>query len=88
MHPCGTASNLSKFNPVDLALQLLDDSGELTRGKDMTSFRQTKDMLSRALKGSVDSTSIYTSCKARRMTAFCQSITKLLPRPFRTTLPY
>ncbi|GJE87574.1 Sec8 exocyst complex component-specific domain-containing protein [Phanerochaete sordida] len=42
------------FNPVDLALQLIDDSGELAQGKDMTSFRQTKDMLSRALKGSVD----------------------------------
>ncbi|KAL4241814.1 Exocyst complex component Sec8 [Abortiporus biennis] len=39
------------FNPVDLALQLLDDS---SLGKDMDSFRRTKDMLSRALKGSVD----------------------------------
>lgn len=43
-----------KFNPVDLALQLLDDSSQ---GKDMTSFRQTKNMLSKALKGSVDSMS-------------------------------
>lgn len=42
------------FNPVDLALQLIDDSGELASGKDMSSFRQTKDMLSKALKGSVD----------------------------------
>ncbi|KAJ3554644.1 hypothetical protein NM688_g3000 [Phlebia brevispora] len=39
------------FNPVDLALQLLSDS---SLGKDMESFRQTKNMLSRALKGSVD----------------------------------
>ncbi|CDO72995.1 hypothetical protein BN946_scf185007.g49 [Trametes cinnabarina] len=39
------------FNPVDLALQLLDDS---SLGKDMDSFRRTKDMLSQALKGSVD----------------------------------
>ncbi|KAI0347837.1 Sec8 exocyst complex component-specific domain-containing protein [Trametopsis cervina] len=39
------------FNPVDLALQLLDDS---SGGRDMRSFRQTKDMLSKALKGSVD----------------------------------
>ncbi|KAI0801047.1 Sec8 exocyst complex component-specific domain-containing protein [Fomes fomentarius] len=40
------------FNPVDLALQLLDHSSSL--GKDMESFRRTKDMLSRAMKGSVD----------------------------------
>ncbi|KAI9057726.1 hypothetical protein FKP32DRAFT_1607095 [Trametes sanguinea] len=39
------------FNPVDLALQLLDDS---SLGKDMDSFRRTKDMLSQAMKGSVD----------------------------------
>ncbi|PFH54828.1 hypothetical protein AMATHDRAFT_134263 [Amanita thiersii Skay4041] len=39
------------FNCVDLALQLLDESAN---GKDMVSFRQTKDMLSRTLKGSVD----------------------------------
>ncbi|EJD03693.1 uncharacterized protein FOMMEDRAFT_81678 [Fomitiporia mediterranea MF3/22] len=39
------------FNPVDLALQLLDSS---TSGKDVNSFRQTKVMLSKALKGSVD----------------------------------
>ncbi|KAH9948198.1 Sec8 exocyst complex component-specific domain-containing protein [Amylocystis lapponica] len=39
------------FNPVDLALQLLDDS---SLGKDIDSFRQTKNALSRALKGSVD----------------------------------
>ncbi|KAI0715379.1 Sec8 exocyst complex component-specific domain-containing protein [Earliella scabrosa] len=39
------------FNPVDLALQLLDGS---SLGKDMDSFRRTKDMLSRAMKGSVD----------------------------------
>ena len=42
----------SQFNPVDLALQILDDS---SAGKDMGSFRRTKDMLSHALKGSVDS---------------------------------
>ncbi|KAI0080371.1 hypothetical protein K474DRAFT_1590049 [Panus rudis PR-1116 ss-1] len=40
------------FNPVDLALQLLDDSS--SKSKDMDSFRRTADMLSRALKGSVD----------------------------------
>ncbi|KAI0756775.1 Sec8 exocyst complex component-specific domain-containing protein [Daedaleopsis nitida] len=39
------------FNPVDLALQLLDGS---SLGKDMDSFRRTKEMLSRAMKGSVD----------------------------------
>ncbi|KAG5647569.1 hypothetical protein DXG03_008922 [Asterophora parasitica] len=39
------------FNSVDLALQLLDDS---SHGKDMDSFRRTKDMLGKALKGSVD----------------------------------
>ncbi|KAG6911570.1 hypothetical protein DXG01_011872 [Tephrocybe rancida] len=39
------------FNNVDLALQLLDDS---SHGKDMDSFRRTKEMLGRALKGSVD----------------------------------
>ncbi|TDL28204.1 hypothetical protein BD410DRAFT_818641 [Rickenella mellea] len=39
------------FNPVDLALQLLDSSA---KGKRMDSFRRTKDMLSRALQGSVD----------------------------------
>ena len=43
---------LVQFNPVDLALQLLDSS---SAGKDVQSFRQTKEMLSRALKGSVDS---------------------------------
>ncbi|KAF6766580.1 Sec8 exocyst complex component-specific domain-containing protein [Ephemerocybe angulata] len=36
---------------VELALQLLDQS---SLGKDMDSFRNTKQMLSRALKGSVD----------------------------------
>ncbi|KAG6821359.1 hypothetical protein H0H93_014156 [Arthromyces matolae] len=40
------------FNHVDLALQLLDDS---SHGKDMNSFQRTKDMLGKALKGSVDS---------------------------------
>ncbi|KAF5384828.1 hypothetical protein D9615_001370 [Tricholomella constricta] len=39
------------FNNVDLALQLLDDS---SHGKDMDSFRRTKEMLGKALKGSVD----------------------------------
>ncbi|KAH9486575.1 putative exocyst complex component sec8 [Psilocybe cubensis] len=39
------------FNSVDLALQLLDKSA---LGKDMESFRRTKNMLSKALKGSVD----------------------------------
>jgi len=42
----------SQFNPVDLALQILEDS---SAGKDMGSFRRTKLMLSQALKGSVDS---------------------------------
>ncbi|TFK77269.1 hypothetical protein BDN72DRAFT_784268 [Pluteus cervinus] len=39
------------FNNVDLALQLLDNP---SLGKDMESFRKTKNMLSKALKGSVD----------------------------------
>jgi exocyst complex component 4 len=39
------------FNNVDLALSLLDDS---SAGKGIESFRQTKVMLSHALKGSVD----------------------------------
>lgn len=42
----------SQFNPVDLALQILDDS---SAGKDVESFRRTKRMLSQALQGSVDS---------------------------------
>lgn len=41
-----------QFNNVDLALQLLDQS---SLGKDIDSFRRTKNKLSRALKGSVDS---------------------------------
>jgi exocyst complex component 4 len=41
-----------QFNNVDLALQLLDKS---SMGKDIESFRRTKNMLSKALKGSVDS---------------------------------
>ena len=45
----------AQFNTVDLALQLLDKS---SLGKDMDSFRRTKNMLSKALKGSVDSRSI------------------------------
>ncbi|KAJ7293405.1 exocyst complex component sec8 [Mycena rebaudengoi] len=40
-----------EFNSVDLALELLDESSV---GKDMDSFRRTKNMLSKALKGSVD----------------------------------
>ena len=44
----------SQFNPVDLALHILDDS---SAGKDMESFRRTKLMLSQALQGSVDSMS-------------------------------
>ncbi|THU93977.1 hypothetical protein K435DRAFT_179786 [Dendrothele bispora CBS 962.96] len=40
------------FNTVDLALQLLDDSS--ASGKDVESFRRTKHVLSKALKGSVD----------------------------------
>ncbi|KAL6310091.1 Sec8 exocyst complex component-specific domain-containing protein [Sparassis latifolia] len=39
------------FNPVDLALQLLDES---SLGRDVDSFLRTKNMLSKALKGSVD----------------------------------
>lgn len=41
-----------QFNNVDLALQLLDQS---SLGKDIDSFRRTKNKLSKALKGSVDS---------------------------------
>ncbi|ELU43372.1 exocyst complex component sec8 [Rhizoctonia solani AG-1 IA] len=40
-----------KFNPVSLALALLDDSSV---GRDLDSFRRTKGMLERALKGTVD----------------------------------
>ncbi|KAF7339621.1 Sec8 exocyst complex component specific domain-containing protein [Mycena sanguinolenta] len=40
-----------EFNSVDLALELLDENSV---GKDMDSFRRTKNMLSKALKGSVD----------------------------------
>ena len=43
-----------QFNNVDLALQLLDQS---SLGKDIDSFRRTKNKLSKALKGSVDSMS-------------------------------
>ncbi|KNZ74114.1 putative exocyst complex component sec8 [Termitomyces sp. J132] len=43
--------HILQFNNVDLALQLLDDS---SHGKDMDSFRRTKNMLGQALKGSVD----------------------------------
>jgi exocyst complex component 4 len=43
-----------QFNPVDLALHILDDS---SAGKDIESFRRTKRMLSAALQGSVDSMS-------------------------------
>lgn len=39
------------FSPVDLALELLDES---TTGKDMRSFQSTKRLLFDALKGSVD----------------------------------
>ncbi|KAL1737539.1 Sec8 exocyst complex component-specific domain-containing protein [Schizophyllum commune] len=39
------------FNNVDLALELLDESSV---GKDIRAFRRTKDLLSKALKGSVD----------------------------------
>ncbi|KAG8751436.1 hypothetical protein FRC11_009388, partial [Ceratobasidium sp. 423] len=39
------------FNPVSLALALLDDS---SLGRDLDSFRRTKAMLERALKGTVD----------------------------------
>ncbi|KAG8680453.1 hypothetical protein FRC09_018220, partial [Ceratobasidium sp. 395] len=39
------------FNPVSLALSLLDDSSV---GRDLGSFRRTKGMLERALKGTVD----------------------------------
>ncbi|KAG9118766.1 hypothetical protein FRC07_006557 [Ceratobasidium sp. 392] len=39
------------FNPVSLALSLLDDSSV---GRDLDSFRRTKGMLERALKGTVD----------------------------------
>ncbi|RXW22590.1 hypothetical protein EST38_g3261 [Candolleomyces aberdarensis] len=41
----------SDFSNVELALQLLDES---SLGKDMDSFRRTKQKLSKALKGSVD----------------------------------
>ena len=40
-----------QFNPVELALSLLDDRSQ---GKDMDSFRRTKKMLERALKGTIE----------------------------------
>lgn len=52
LRPEPTSFTVSQFNPVDLALQILDDS---SAGKDRDSFRRTKYMLSHALKGSVDS---------------------------------
>ena len=54
----GSKADVFKFNPVDLALQLLDSNAS---GKDPESFSQTKLMLSRALKGSVDSTFSHSS---------------------------
>lgn len=44
---------MQKFNPVELALSLLDPS---SFGKDMDSFIQTKTRLHRALKGTIEST--------------------------------
>jgi Exocyst complex component Sec8 N-terminal len=41
-----------QFNPVILALALLDES---SAGRDFDSFRQTKQLLATTLKGSVDS---------------------------------
>ncbi|KAG8937024.1 hypothetical protein FRC02_008131 [Tulasnella sp. 418] len=41
----------SEFNPVDLALSLLDDS---SIGQSMQSFRRTKEMLEVALRGTID----------------------------------
>ncbi|KAF8213248.1 exocyst complex component sec8 [Mycena galopus ATCC 62051] len=43
-----------EFNSVDLALELMDNDSVGKAGKDMDSFRRTKNMLSKALKGSVD----------------------------------
>ena len=40
-----------QFNPVELALSLLDDDSQ---GKDMGSFSRTKNMLERALKGTIE----------------------------------
>jgi exocyst complex component 4 len=40
-----------QFNAVELALSLLDDD---STGKDMNSFNATKDMLERALKGTIE----------------------------------
>ena len=44
---------MKKFSPVDLALELLNES---STGQDMRSFQSTKNLLFDALKGSVDST--------------------------------
>ncbi|KAF7339799.1 Sec8 exocyst complex component specific domain-containing protein [Mycena venus] len=49
-----------EFNNVDLALELLDENSV---GKDMDSFRRTKNMLSKALKGSVDSKTLPSICR-------------------------
>ncbi|CAE7124304.1 unnamed protein product [Rhizoctonia solani] len=47
----GSSVALASFNPVSLALALLDESSV---GRDLDSFRRTKGMLERALKGTVD----------------------------------
>jgi len=50
--PAIQRSSCKKFSPVDLALELLNESSP---GKDMRSFQSTKRLLFDALKGSVDS---------------------------------
>jgi len=50
---CHPILKSQKFTPVDLALELLNES---STGKDMRSFQSTKRLLFDALKGSVDST--------------------------------
>jgi exocyst complex component 4 len=66
---------------VDLALQLLGESGQ---GKDIESFRRTKNMLGRALKGSVDSGS-YISLS---LGAFVYSIRSEHYQAFAASLPH
>ena len=51
---CECRADIFQFNPVELALQLLDDASS-SSGQGMQAFQQTKKRLSRALKGSVDS---------------------------------
>lgn len=70
-----------QFNNVDLALQLLDQS---SLGKDVDSFSRTRDTLSKALKGSVDSMPVsfalfYFAYRSSHGTGYYQAFAASLP---------